>query len=113
MLIKRLLYHVLINRKTPDHRGIDYKFINKWWMDEKRVYRDPQDSMNLIGTDYYEYLNTLLPSDIRITQLDSLDPRVYRRIKGQCGYFHLQHPKGDCYGALHGAKNVLDIFEFK
>lgn len=110
---KEIVIPSLINRQTPDDRGIDYEFIHKWWMDEKRVYRNPENQWDLIATDYYTHLNTILPDNIRVSQLDSSDSRINTRVKGQCGYFLLEHPKGDCYGALHGAKNVLDLFEFK
>lgn len=110
---KEIIIPSLIERCQPDPTGIDYDFISNWWREEKRVHRKEQNNpWELTAVDYYEYLNTLLPEDVRITELDTSDARINTRIKGQCAYFHLKHPKGDCYGMLHGTKNVLDLSEF-
>jgi len=111
-VVTELIIPALLVKKNPSTRGVDYKFLNDWWMNEDRVESIKPDRIYLTAVPFYKYLNTLLPETIRITEMDPTDARINSRAKGQAGYFHLEHPQGDCYGFLFGGQEIFKLYEF-
>jgi hypothetical protein len=113
-----LIIPALINRTNPETKGIDYDTIQKWWIAETRIYsvRDVngQKSKRLIADKYYDWINSKLPDNIRISEMCENDDRVKVFTKGsQYSNFYLQHPKGDCYGILTGSHNIFSLVNFE
>lgn len=85
--------------------------ISKWWRTETRIYRDPTNQYNLLAEDFYAEVNSHLPPTVAVSSLAYDDPRIIVHCKGQCGYFYLRHPRGDCYGILLGGEDVFFLFQ--
>lgn len=110
-VVTELIIPALLVKENPNTRGVDSKFLNDWWMNEDRVESIKPDRIYLTAVPFYDYLNTLLPENIRITEMDPMDPRINIRVKGQAGYFYLKHPQGDCYGILSGGQEIFELYK--
>ena len=109
-VVAEIVVPAIIARTTPNTRGVDYDFIRKWYASENRIRRDPNNRWNLIADEWYDYINTLLSAEIRLSPLDGL-PNI--QVKGQCGYFKINYPDCVYYCALTGSNTVFEILEKK
>jgi hypothetical protein len=113
-VINDIVVPAIIAGDTPNTEHINYNIIHKWYVSENRIKRDPANKWNLIAHDWYDYINTLLPSNIKISTIspNSGDPPELR-MKGQCGYFKIEHPNGIYYCCLSASSNIFDVLEFQ
>lgn len=111
-VITDIIIPSIIAAETPNTEDIDFKIIHEWYISENRIYRDPNNKWNLIADEWYDYINTLLPSNIKLSAITVNNESLPRtRIKGQCGYFKINHPKGIFYCAISSSSNIFDILD--
>ena len=111
-IITEIIIPCIIKKKICKYNDADLEQILDWYYSEEKLKRCEGTPCKLLNNSWYNYINNLLPPNIRIYPMTYNDSRLNGDYNEEFIYFEVEHPEGNYYCVLSDNNPPLKIKYF-